>query len=141
MRHRCRGPLGRLTRDEDGSATIEAVLWLPVFFWLIMIVADASLAFLAKAEAFRILQDGNRLYSVHALKTTAEVEAYVKQRLGSLSSRAVATSATAKVNTTFDVVQTTLEIPITDVVLFNTLSVMDSWSMSIRAEHYVEQRP
>lgn len=45
----------RLARRDHGGATIETVLWLPVFALILGIVADTSLVFGSQAEALRIV--------------------------------------------------------------------------------------
>jgi Flp pilus assembly protein TadG len=125
----------RFARNEDGSVTIEAVLWFPMFIWLMMIIADASLAFFAKAEAFRIIQDGNRAFSTKALKTPGEVEAWVLAQFKQFSDDAVAVTDTISGGA---IVRTRMAIPVDDVVLFNTLGVSWGWNINVRSQHYIE---
>lgn len=138
MRSRLASLWGRFVRTEDGSVTVEAVLWFPMFIWLMMIIADASLAFFAKAEAFRIIQDGNRAFSTKAIAsvdTVDEVEAYILGEFGDYSKDATAVTETVSGGT---IVRTRLSIPVEDVVLFNTMGVPRGWRMSVQSQHYVE---
>ena len=50
--------------DQDGSATIEAVLWIPMFFFMLLLVMEGSLIFNAQSLAMRIVQDTNRAIAV-----------------------------------------------------------------------------
>ena len=72
--------------------TVEAVLWLPLLFGVLMLVADVSMAVYGKAQAFRLIQDTNRALSVHRISTAWEVKRFVE---GSM--RTWAPNATARV--------------------------------------------
>ena len=50
-----RGWLSRFRRDEEGSATIEAVLWIPMFMFLTVLIADTSFIFFGRAQAMRLI--------------------------------------------------------------------------------------
>ena len=69
-RGKIRGALRRLLRAEEGSATVEVVLWIPFFLFLIALIADASLLFNRQAQMLRDVQNANRAYSVGRLTTT-----------------------------------------------------------------------
>ena len=45
MTPRLKSFLQRFRREEGGSATIEAVLWLPFFVIFFVMIADVSLVF------------------------------------------------------------------------------------------------
>ncbi|TNC72971.1 TadE/TadG family type IV pilus assembly protein [Rubellimicrobium roseum] len=127
--------LRRFAREEEGSVTIETVLWFPVIFWLMLLIADASLAFFAKAQAFRIIQDANRAYSTQRLEDTDDVAAWIKERFRSFSP-----GATVRTQLVQDgmLVQTDMAIPVRDVVRFNSLGVPANWTINLSAQHYVE---
>ncbi len=67
---------GRL-KDDSGSASIEAVIWMPVFIVFIALVFDASMIFMNRAHVMRAIQDGNRLYAVGRVNTLEETEAAI----------------------------------------------------------------
>lgn len=127
----------RFARDEGGAVTVEALLWIPFFFWIVMLITDASLAFFAKAEAFRIVQNGNRLYSISAdvADTEAELEAWVESAYSGQSTRAAADTTFPSSGT---VVQTAMTVPLVDVMLFNVFGASDSWTMTVNSQHYIE---
>lgn len=53
----------RRFRDaEDGSATIEALLWIPFLLAFLMLILDASTIFMWNSQARRIVADANRQY-------------------------------------------------------------------------------
>jgi len=72
---------GYLLRDERGSATIETVLWLPIFILFFALIVDASMVFNAQANLTRIVQDANRLCAVRQFTTAAQVQNYIASRL------------------------------------------------------------
>jgi len=49
-----------VTSCEDGSVSVEFVLWLPVLFFFILLVTDASAAFVAQAKMWHVAGDISR---------------------------------------------------------------------------------
>ena len=87
--------------DDSGTATVESLLWMPIFFFLFVLITDASFIFYGKAQALRIIQDGNRAYSVNRFDSDSEASAYIQARLRTLSPKATArTTVTNGVITT-----------------------------------------
>lgn len=125
----------RFARDESGLVTVEAVFWIAFFFGLLALITDVSLAFFAKAEAFRIVQNGNRLYSVKSLTTTGAVETWIENSFEANSPTANATTAVDDVNDE-TVVATVFTIPIHEVLLFGAPR---DWSMEVGSMHFVER--
>jgi Flp pilus assembly protein TadG len=64
----------RYWRRNDGSATIETVLWMPVYVFFLSLVFDSSFIFFNKTQVLRAVQDANRAYSVGRFKTLEETE-------------------------------------------------------------------
>lgn len=126
----------RFARDEGGSVTVEAVLWIPFFFGLLMLITDVSLAFFSRAEAFRLIEIGNRSFAVDPSAQTPEVEAWIEEQFASLSAGA---QATTQASATTGIVSTTLQYPASEVSLFNSLGVMGGWTITVRAQQYVER--
>lgn len=54
----------RFMRDERGSATIEFVLWVPVFVILLVATTDASILYLHHTEMWNVSRDVARRVSV-----------------------------------------------------------------------------
>jgi len=87
------GRFARFGRGECGSATVEAVLWLPVFVGALCLVADFSMIFNGETLATRVVEDANRKYSVNWFTDTDQVETAVKSALVSLSPNATVQSS------------------------------------------------
>ena len=133
MRARLSWRAMRFVRDESGSATIESLLWLTVFFGLLILASDASLAFYGKAQALRIMQNGNRAFALGRLATTAATESWIETQFDALSPNAAATTT---VNN--GLVSTTMAIPASELVLFQSLNVARGWTITVRSQHFIE---
>ena len=65
----CRASMNRLSvyqflRDEQGSATIEFVLWVPVFVVLLVATVDATILYLHHTEMWNVSRDVARRVAV-----------------------------------------------------------------------------
>jgi Flp pilus assembly protein TadG len=69
--HPHRRALRGFRRSEDGGITIEFVLWLPAFLALILLTADASLAFMRQSNFWTVSRDTARIVSRHGLDSAA----------------------------------------------------------------------
>lgn len=72
--------LKRFWRSEDGSFTLEAVIWMPIFAILLAITMNLSMMFYYESQMLRVAQDATRAYSLGRL-TDVEAEAYIASRL------------------------------------------------------------
>lgn len=68
--------IGQFLRDERGSFTIEFVLWVPLFAFLLMLAVDASTVYMALTRMENAARDAVRQVSIGRLKSDA-VETYV----------------------------------------------------------------
>ena len=134
---RCRkNPLGKLfrfARNEDGAATIEAVLWLPFYLMLFGLLADVSMVFHGQSKLLRIVQDANRNMSIGRLTTTAEVIDFVQTRAG-----AFATPTDVSNDVVAGIITTSITVPMRDLDLFGVAGVFRSAEMTVRSEHLME---
>ena len=125
------GYFKRFRRDERGSATIEAVLWLPLFVIFFVMIADVSLVFFRQTEVLRVVQDGNRALSVGRLAGAAEQ--FVKDRIAPMTTR-------AQVTTTVDsgVIDTRALVPVEDLVAVGMFNFLNGYDIAVQSSHYVE---
>lgn len=70
----------RFARDERGGVTIEFVLWVPVFAFLLMLTVDASFMYLTITRMENAARDAARRVSIGQF-TTATIEDYVLSEL------------------------------------------------------------
>ena len=85
-------------RDEQGSATIEFVLWVPVFVILLVAATDATILYLHHTEMWNVSRDVARRVAVGDL-TEADAVAVVENEMFLYSSAyTVATSLPTELN-------------------------------------------
>ena len=91
----------RFLNDENGTASVEAVIWFPIYMLVIGLVFDSTMLLIGKTEMWSIANDTSRMVALGRMdEATAEnyVENIVGKDLG----------LSADVSTTGDVVTTTI---------------------------------
>ncbi len=121
-------------RDTSGSATLEFVIWLPIFATLIALVMNISMVFFTESQMLRVVQDGNRAFSLGRLENNVAVEDYILSRLTYLQANiTVATTISG------GFVQTTLVAPASDLMPFNLIrSAFNGVNINVNAQHIIE---
>ena len=79
-------------KDENGSYTLEAVIWMPIFAILLAIIVNVSMVFYYEAQMLRVTQDATRAYSLgrfpndpdNGIFATVEAENYILNQLAYL---------------------------------------------------------
>ncbi len=125
--------LSKFRKREDGSATIESVLWLPVFISFLVLAADASFVFFGQNQAYRIIQDANRSLSVGRLQTEQEVVDRIKAQLASLAPNA---SVSAVIDS--GTITSVATIPASDLTATRFFTAFVDLDLTVGARHYVE---
>lgn len=125
--------LTRLARKEDGGATIEAVLWFPVFFLFFVMMADAATIFMNQARALRVVQDGNRLYATGFFASDEAFKDWVETQLDPISPSAVVIPAP-----TAATISTTVRLPASEIDLSGVTGVFKSLTFTVNAQHLRE---
>ncbi len=120
-------------KDEQGSATIEATLWLPVFIAFFCLIADASFIFFGQNKAYRIVQDANRKLSIGRLATAADVETYLLASLSTYAPNALVYSDLVS-----GTVTTQVSIPASDLVATGLITSLANANITVSASHFVE---
>lgn len=77
---RGRVTLRRFWRGDDGSATIEFVLWIPFFLLLLGILTDSATLYLRQNEMWNVSRDAARLIATGQLNET-EALTYAESNL------------------------------------------------------------
>lgn len=120
---------------EDGSVTIEAVLWLPMFMLFFVMIADVSLIFNGQSRLQRLVQDANRYYSVGRLTSDAETEAFLQAATANMSSD-------VEVETTYDndlnLIVTVLSVPAKDLEAVGLISAFFDMRVTVWSTHMKE---
>lgn len=68
----------RRLRDESGNATVEAVLWLPLFLLFLALVFDTSMTFFNQSQILRLTQDANRGVATGQIRSASEAEEFIR---------------------------------------------------------------
>jgi Flp pilus assembly protein TadG len=132
------GKIKEFLRQESGSSTIEFVLWMPIALMILLLIVDASMLFMSRSHAIRVLQDTNRLYSVGQFtgspaERITQAQTYALNRLRGLSP-----SATAVTTETNRVVRTQATMETREIAQIGFLGAVIDTTMVVVAEHRVE---
>lgn len=123
----------RFLRRECGTATVEAVLWFPIFIAVFGLMVDAAMIFHGQAKVLRVIQDGNRNLSIGRLTTTTQTEDYIEGVLANLR-----ITATATTTITAGVATTTVSVAANQLQMLGYFSALDSLVIDVTAEHMIE---
>jgi Flp pilus assembly protein TadG len=129
--------LRRFLGREDGSVTIEAMLWIPFLFAILLLAVQVTMISTAQSRVMRIVQDGNRGFALGRYDSTLAIpaagtatatgtEAAVLAAVRRISPNATVTS---RVDSS-KVITTTVLMPASDLSVFTILP--DSLSMDLR---------
>ncbi len=123
----------RFFRNSEGSATVESVLWLPIFFALFGLMTDATMIFNGHSRVLRVVQDANRNLSTGRLETEIATEAWVVAELANLSTNVIVdTQIVAGVATT------TARLPAVDLEILGMFSALNNMTVAVTSQHYIE---
>ena len=128
----------RFLRQEDGTSTIEFVLWLPIVVLILLLIVDSSMLFMSRSQAMRVLQDTNRLYSVGQFTGTPAERITKAQNYALSRLRGLSPSATATTVETNRVVRTQATMETREIAQIGFLGLMIDTTMVVAAEHRVE---
>ncbi len=121
-------------RRDDGSATIEAVLWMPFFLAAFTFVVDGTMIFHNHSQILRVVQDANRGLSVGRYDTEAETETEIEARLASVSPN---TNATTSISA--GVIRTTVTVPAADLDVIGMFAGLAAPTLTLTTQHFLEQ--
>lgn len=121
-------------RGEDGSPTVEFVLWFPFFIVVVMAGGHMALIFFGQAVALDAAQYATRAYSVGELSSEAEVRGYVQANLSSLSS-----NVTVQSSVTNNLITTYVSLPAADIGgPLQFLGAFQRTTIAVKAQHRKE---
>lgn len=123
----------RFWRRDDGTATVETVLWFPLFIAVFGLMLDVAMIFHGQAKVLRVVQDGNREYSIGRLTTPADAETYIENTLAALDIQATATTTEVA-----GVAHTLVRVPATQLQVLGYFNAFSGLQLSITAEHMIE---
>ena len=120
-------------RDENGGATIEAVLWLPLMLSFFVMLLDAAMIFTNHSRAVRIVQDANRAYAVGAFTDCTAAASWVQDRV-----RTIAPTATAACDRSAGVSTLDVSMPSRELDLSGATGVFGGLTVVARSQHFIE---
>ncbi len=123
----------RFNQEEDGAATVEAVLWMPFMFALLCFAVDTSFIFFGQNQAYRVVQDGNRSLATGRLSDTEAVKQYVSANLSGMAPNAQVQSSVAE-----GMVSTVVTMPSSDLAVTGLLSALVNTTITVGGRHFVE---
>ena len=130
---RVRRSLLSFGRLQDGAATIEAVLWTPIFLILFGMVTDTSTVFGRQAEILRIIQDSNRSLAVGAFQTVQQAEAYVTAKVGAFPD-----NTTVAVAIVDGIISTSVSVPAADLTSTGLFDAINTLTITVGASQMSE---
>lgn len=101
---------------ENGSYTIESVIWLPIYVFILAIMMNVSMVFFNESQLLRVVQDGNRSFAVGRISTLEAVEQYVTDRIAYLK-----VTPTVSSQLVDGIIYTNLSVAATDLMPFSML--------------------
>ena len=125
--------LGDWLLREEGSASAEAVIWMPVFAIIIAIVGDTSLVFLRQAEAIRVVQNANRQLAIGLLVDEVATDKYIHNGLVNISPNAIV--VTQIIN---GIITTKVQMPASDLTATGFFAALDGVTVDFSAEFLSE---
>ena len=131
---RRRGMFRRFRSSQEGTATVEAVLWFPIFIAVFGLMVDASLIFHGQSKVLRVVQDANRNMSIGRFTTNAEVENYINAQLLTFDVVPKSTTALSDGN----VVLTVVTVPARQLQLLGYFSSLLNLEIDVTAAHVLD---
>lgn len=128
-----RGLMARFLRRQDGTASVEAVLWMPIFIALFGLIVDMSLIFYGQSKVLRVVQDGNRARSIGITKTPAQTELRITNHLAALD-----VVATVKSTEVGGIVHTDVTYGAAQLQALGFFTALLGLKVTVSAEHMLE---
>lgn len=126
-------PMRRFLDREDGSATIETVIWIPIFVWFLAFAVNTSMIFFEKNQAYRVVQDANRILSIGSFQTAQQVQDFIRSSISHITPEASVTTTISDGVVTSDV-----SYQVADLFLPGLIEEQLDFRIHIRAAHFVE---
>jgi len=125
--------VGKFARGEDGSATIESVLWIPVFVWLLALIVNVSMVVFEKNQAYRVVQNANRILSTGYMQSEAEAEAYIRSKIAH-----IAPDATVSTRIVDGLVTSEITYQVSDLLLPHVVVDFANIWIRVSSQHFME---
>jgi len=124
-----------LLHDERGNATVETVLWLPIYVLFFSLIVDASMMFNAQSHLTRLAQDASRRYSIGLFPNDAAAEDYIKARIGNAKD---APRTEVHVTVADSIISTEIIVDAGLYMAVGFFDVLDHIQLHVRSQHFKE---
>ena len=121
-------------RRQEGAATIEAVLWLPVFFYVMALAIDTTMIFHGYSRVIRAVEDVNRGLAVKRIETIYEG----KQKLAAMLSDYKDLRIDIRINPDDNIIVSNVEVPVTSLIFLGAIKPIVGKGIAIRTQQYKE---
>lgn len=111
----------KFLRDEAGSITVEFLLWLPVFIFVLAAVVDASSLFQVHADMQTVARDSARRMAMDEMDADA-AQSYALNSLAAVAPYTFAATAQGVGTGTHSFSVVTISVPIAEVSVFSFFS-------------------
>lgn len=125
--------LKRFLTRADGAATVETILWFPLFMVVFGLMLDVAMMFHGQAKVLMVVQEGNREYSIGRIADEAATETYIQNQLAQLNIQANATTVEVA-----GVARSSVTVPFTELQVLGYFSAFDNLTVTVSAEHMIE---
>ncbi|AWB47714.1 hypothetical protein HYN69_03645 [Gemmobacter aquarius] len=121
-----RSVLGKFRRDDRGSFTVEALIWLPIFVVVMCMTADTAMIYAKQSQVMRVVQDANRAYAVGKFADAASTQNYILGLVRPMSPGATAVSSLAN-----GIITTTVTMPARELMATGMLPMLGSATVRV----------
>ncbi len=123
----------KFLRRETGAATVETVLWFPLFIAVFGLMLDVAMIFHGQAKVLRVVQDGNREYSIGRIATPGAAETYIENVLAGIGIRGTATTSEKA-----GVAHTVVRVQASELQVIGYFTAFTGLQVTVTAEHMIE---
>ncbi len=128
-----RTSMARFFRSERGAVTVDAVIWIPVFVFILLFISEVSLAFAGETAITQVVEDANRLYASGYFQTAADTETFIRSQLPKLSS-----SMTVSITESNKIIKTVITVPLLSITGLNAVQQLSGITVTVSGEQLSE---
>ena len=126
--------LRKFWRQSNGTATVETVLWFPLFIAIFGLMLDVAMIFHGRAKILEVVQDGNRELSIGRLANSDATETYIETTLANLGIAAVADATPDSRG----IVRTVVTVPAAQLQVLGYFTAFSNLDVRVSAEQVIE---
>ncbi len=119
-------------KKDDGTVSVEFVLWMPLFLVILALAIDASLLFMSQSNYWSVSRDTARLVARHAMDGDT-AKSYAEMRAGSFFGQP---QATVEYGTS--TVTVTLSAPAQSIMIFDGMGFAKDLNINARITQALE---